>query len=192
MMKVKTVHHLSIFFISLLLMFMGSESAISETTAVKTQLILLGTGTPNADPDRSGPSLAIVVGDTSYIVDFGPGVVRRAASLSKNRGDSFEALNPENLKIAFLTHLHSDHTAGYADLILTPWVLGRSEPLKVFGPKGLKRMTEKIVDAYNEDISYRIQGLEPANENGWKVKVNEIDEGLIYTCLLYTSDAADE
>ena len=180
-MKVKTVHHLSIFFISLLLMFMGSESAISETTAVKTQLILLGTGTPNADPDRSGPSLAIVVGDTSYIVDFGPGVVRRAASLSKNRGDSFEALNPENLKIAFLTHLHSDHTAGYADLILTPWVLGRSEPLKVFGPKGLKRMTEKIVDAYNEDISYRIQGLEPANENGWKVKVNEIDEGLIYT-----------
>jgi len=181
MMKVKTVHHLSILFISLLLIFMGSDSAISQTTPAKTQLILLGTGTPNADPDRSGPSLAIVVGDTSYIVDFGPGVVRRAASLSHNRGGSYEALNPDNLKIAFLTHLHSDHTAGYADLILTPWVLGRSEPLEVFGPKGLKRMTEKIIDAYNEDISYRIQGLEPANENGWKVKVKEIDEGLIYT-----------
>ena len=41
-------------------------------------------------------------------------------------------------------------------------------------------MTEKIIDAYNEDISYRIQGLEPANENGWKVKVEEIDGGLIY------------
>ncbi len=179
-MKVKTVHHLCILFISLFLMFMGSDSVISQTAPVKTQLILLGTGTPNADPDRSGPSLAIVVGDSSYIVDFGPGVVRRAASLSKNRGGSFEALNPENLKIAFLTHLHSDHTAGYADLILTPWVLGRSEPLRVFGPKGLKRMTEKIIDAYNEDISYRIQGLEPANENGWKVKVEEIDGGLIY------------
>ena len=181
MMKVKTIHHLFILFISLLLMFIGSDSVISQTAPVKTQLILLGTGTPNADPDRSGPSLAIVVGDASYIVDFGPGVVRRAASLSKNRGGSFEALNPENLKIAFLTHLHSDHTAGYADLILTPWVLGRSEPLRVFGPKGLKRMTEKIIDAYNEDISYRIQGLEPANENGWKVKVEEIDGGLIYT-----------
>jgi len=116
-MKVKTVHHLSIIFISLLLIFMGSDSAISQTTSAKTQLILLGTGTPNADPDRSGPSLAIVVGDTSYIVDFGPGVVRRAASLSQNNGGSYEALNPENLKIAFLTHLHSDHTAGYADLI---------------------------------------------------------------------------
>ena len=180
MMKGKTIHHLFILFISLLIMFMGSDSVISQTASQKTQLILLGTGTPNADPDRSGPSLAIVVGDASYIVDFGPGVVRRAASLSKNRGGSFEALNPENLKIAFLTHLHSDHTAGYADLILTPWVLGRSEPLRVFGPKGLKRMTEKIIDAYNEDISYRIQGLEPANENGWKVKVEEIDGGLIY------------
>ena len=92
---------------------MSSDSAISQTTSAKTQLILLGTGTPNADPDRSGPSLAIVVGDTSYIVDFGPGLVRRAASLSQNRGGPFEALNPDNLKIAFLTHLHSDHTAGY-------------------------------------------------------------------------------
>ena len=181
MMTVRIIHPLYIIFISLVLMFVGSDYVKSQSEITQTKLILLGTGTPNADPERSGPSLAIVVGDTSYIVDFGPGVVRRAASLSQNRGASLEALNPDNLKIAFLTHLHSDHTAGYADLILTPWVLGRSEPLKVFGPKGLKRMTEKIVDAYNEDISYRIQGLEPANENGWKVKVKEIDEGLIYT-----------
>jgi ribonuclease BN (tRNA processing enzyme) len=181
MMNISIARCFSIFFISLVLMFMGSGSAISEDSKMKTQLILLGTGTPNADPDRSGPSLAIVVGDNSYIVDFGPGVVRRAASLSKNRGGSFEALNPENLKIAFLTHLHSDHTAGYADLILTPWVLGRSEPLRVFGPKGLKRMTENIIEAYSEDVSYRIQGLEPANENGWKVRTEEIEEGLIYS-----------
>ena len=73
MMRVKTKHHLSILFISLLIMFMGSDSVISQTASQKTQLILLGTGTPNADPDRSGPSLAIVVGDASYIVDFGPG-----------------------------------------------------------------------------------------------------------------------
>ena len=46
----------------------------------KTRVVLLGTGTPNADPDRSGPSVAIVVNDTPYIIDFGPGVVRRAAA----------------------------------------------------------------------------------------------------------------
>ena len=146
----------------------------------KTQLILLGTGTPNADPSRAGPALAISVGGQSYIVDFGPGIVRQAAALSSNRGGPFESLNPKNLKVAFLTHLHSDHTTGYPDLILTPWVLERSEPLKVFGPKGIKNMTSKILEAYKADIDYRIDGLEPANENGWKVEAAVVSEGLVY------------
>jgi ribonuclease BN (tRNA processing enzyme) len=45
-----------------------------------TQIIMLGTGTPRPDPDRSGPATAIVVDGTPYLVDFGPGVVRRAAA----------------------------------------------------------------------------------------------------------------
>ncbi|MBR0343784.1 MAG: hypothetical protein IJI03_00810 [Rudaea sp.] len=44
------------------------------------RIVMLGTGTPNADPDHSGPATAIVVGDQAYLVDFGPGVVRRAAA----------------------------------------------------------------------------------------------------------------
>ena len=146
----------------------------------KTQLILLGTGTPNADPSRAGPALAISVGGQSYIVDFGPGIVRQAAALSSSRGDPFESLKPKNLKVAFLTHLHSDHTTGYPDLILTPWVLERSDPLKVFGPKGIKKMTSKILEAYKADIDYRIDGLEPANKTGWKVEAVEVNDGLVY------------
>jgi ribonuclease BN (tRNA processing enzyme) len=114
-----------------------------------------------------------VVGDNSYIVDFGPGIVRRATALSKQWEGSFQALDPENLKIAFLTHLHSDHTGGYPDLILTPWVLGRETPLEVYGPKGLTEMTELIIEAYKKDIDYRLEGLEPANQYGWMVNVNE-------------------
>ena len=146
----------------------------------ETRLILLGTGTPNADPNRAGPALAISVGDRAYIVDFGPGIVRQAAALSTNHGGPFESLNPKNLKVVFLTHLHSDHTTGYPDLILTPWVLERSDPLKVFGPKGIKNMTTKILEAYKADIDYRIDGLEPANESGWKVEAVEVNEGIIY------------
>ena len=41
---------------------------------METKLVLLGTGTPNACPDASGPSSAVVVGDRAYLVDFGPGV----------------------------------------------------------------------------------------------------------------------
>ena len=51
----------------------------------RTRLVLLGTGTPNADPDRFGPSVAIVVDDASYLVDFGVGVVRRAAAAEIGR-----------------------------------------------------------------------------------------------------------
>ncbi len=142
-----------------------------------TKVVLLGTGTPNADPDRSGPSVAIVVGEDSYIVDFGAGIVRQAAKAYRN---GIEGLKPKYLKRAFLTHLHSDHTIGYPDLIFTPWVLERDEPLKIFGPKGLKRMTEHIVKAYEQDINERLHGLEPANDLGWSVEVNEISSGIIY------------
>ena len=40
---------------------------------METKLVLLGTGTPNACPDASGPSSAVVVGDRAYLVDFGRG-----------------------------------------------------------------------------------------------------------------------
>src|SRR5437016_5551649 len=59
-------------------------SSQSSNPAKRTQIVLLGTGTPNADPDRSGPATAIVVNGTPYIIDFGPGVVRRAAAAARN------------------------------------------------------------------------------------------------------------
>ncbi len=52
----------------------------------KTAVVLLGTGTPNAEPDRMGSALAVVVGDNVYLVDFGPGVVRRGGlAAGRNR-----------------------------------------------------------------------------------------------------------
>lgn len=142
-----------------------------------TQIVLLGTGTPNADPDRSGPSVAIVVNDVPYLVDFGPGVVRRAAAAFQK---GVKGLAVKNLERAFVTHLHSDHTAGYPDLILTPWVLERSEPLEVYGPKGIKTMTAHILKAYQEDIDIRLRGGEPSNKTGYKVVVHEIKPGVVY------------
>jgi len=141
------------------------------------QVVLLGTGTPNADPERSGPSVAIVVNDTPYLVDFGPGVVRRAAAAARK---GIKGLEVENLKIAFASHLHSDHTLGYPDLIFTPWVLEREAPLVVYGPAGMRTMTDHILKAYAEDIDIRLNGLEPANETGYKVVVHEIKPGVIF------------
>ena len=153
--------------------------AVSTTIAEeeKTQIVLLGTGTPITSPDRSGPSVAIVVGDTPYIVDFGPGIVRRG-SAAKELG--IEALRSGNLKHAFATHLHSDHTVGYPDLIFTTWVMGRNEPLKVFGPKGLEEMTKHILKAYEKDIDRRVNGLEPQVDQVWRVKAKDVNPGPIF------------
>ena len=146
-----------------------------------TQVVMLGSGNPNPDPHQSGCSIAIVVNDVPYIVDFGPGLVRQAAALSPRYGGHVKGLATKNLKHAFLTHLHSDHTTGYPDLILTPWVMGRNQPLEVYGPKGTKKMTKHILKAYKADIRYRLDGEEPANDIGWRVNSYEFTkEGVIY------------
>ena len=115
----------------------------------RTKVVLLGTGNPVPLPDRSGPATAIVVDSVAYIVDLGPGVVRRATA-AFDKG--IAALEPVKLRVVFITHLHSDHTVGYADMIFTPWTMGRRFPLEVYGPKGLKAMTQHLLQAYRVDI----------------------------------------
>lgn len=152
----------------------------------RSQIVLLGTGTPIADPERSGPCVAVVVDDVPYLVDCGPGLVRRAAA-AHDRG--VKGLRVKNLTRLFITHLHSDHTAGFPDLILTPWVLDRDEPLEVYGPEGTRRMAEHLLAAYEQDIQIRLSGLEPANAEGYKVVVHEIEPGVIYRDSIVTVEA---
>jgi ribonuclease BN (tRNA processing enzyme) len=153
---------------------------LSKLVSPRTKVVLLGTGTPVPDPDRSGPATAIVVDDAAYIVDMGPGLVRRAKGAVLNR--HINALEPANLKVIFVTHLHSDHTAGYSDLILTGWTAGRRTPLEVYGPTGLQTMTEHILQAYRIDIETRTnsEGDQRRNPEGWKVNAHEIKSGVIY------------
>ena len=146
----------------------------------QTKIVLLGTGTPGPTPDRSGPATAIVVNDTPYLVDFGPGVVRRASAAAASKG--IAALQPVRLRVVFATHLHSDHTVGYPDLIFTPWTVGRREPLEVYGPKGLGAMTEHLLEAYRADIETRTNadGNQRTFAAGHKANAHEIVAGVVY------------
>jgi ribonuclease BN (tRNA processing enzyme) len=144
----------------------------------RTRVVMLGTGTPNADPDRYGPAVAVVVDETSYLVDFGVGVVRRAAAAERS---GIKALAAPNLTVAFATHLHSDHTLGLADLILTPWILDRAAPLTLYGPRGLRSMARHLVAAYADDIRIRTHGGEPPHHYDPRlVTVHEIKPGVVY------------
>ena len=145
-----------------------------------TKLIVLGSGTPNPDPNRAGSAYAVVVNETPYLIDFGPGVIRRAASLSPPWGGKIEAMTVKNFEHAFLTHIHSDHSAGLADLLLTPWIMGRDKKLNLYGPKGLEQMASSTLEAFEDDINYRIIGTQPSNKIGYKFNFYLLNEGLIY------------
>ena len=139
---------------------------------MKSKVILLGTGNPNPDPDRFGPSIARRSERRIGNAGCGAGVVRSVAAAG---------IQVSKITRVFLTHLHSDHTVGYPDVILTPGVIDRNDPLEVYGPKGLVEMTDHVLAAYKLDIQERIEGLEPANQNGYIVIPQEIEEGKIYS-----------
>jgi len=139
--------------------------------AQDTRVILLGTGTPNPEPQRMGPSVAVVSADRVYLVDCGPGVVRRAVEAG---------LKTEQLTRVFVTHLHSDHTAGYPDLILTPPNSDRIAPLQAFGPPGLRAMTAHVLAAWKEDLAIRLHGMQPVSGRGFQVEAHDVKPGEVY------------
>ena len=143
--------------------------------AARTQVVLLGTGTPRPEPDRSGPATAIVVNGASYLVDAGPGVVRRAAAAAAK---GIDALAMNKLDTLFITHLHSDHTVGLPDLIFTPWVQGRHTALRVFGPAGTEEMARHILLAWQADVDIRTKGLE--HRDRLELQPHDVRPGEVY------------
>jgi ribonuclease BN (tRNA processing enzyme) len=161
-----------LFLIGLTFLLIGPGPLSAQTGAARrTEVVLLGTGTPYPDAAVSGPATAVVIGTRVFLFDAGGGVMRR--------------LNAAGLPISgpeavFITHLHSDHTLGYADLILTSWIMRRISPLPVYGPRGLRRMTHHLLAAYSEDIQIRTHGLEREVAGGYRVNVHEIQGGVVY------------
>lgn len=158
------------------------QAAPATTPASTTRVVLLGTGNPPVDPDRSGPATAVVVNDTPYLIDMGAGLVRRAKSAVVDKGVA--GLDPLKLRVVFVTHLHSDHTVGYPDLWLTPWVLGRRAPLEVYGPVGIVSMTQHLMEAYRVDYEVRTKDRQiyggRTTEEGHRINAHEIKPGVIY------------
>ena len=143
----------------------------------RTQIVMLGTGTPIPDPDRMGPSLAVIVDSVPYIFDSGSGIVRRIAAATRA---GVKGLAIPSLQHLFITHLHSDHTLGLADLMFTPWIQGRTVPLEIYGPPGTKRLVNGIIDGNDEDIKERISSSGGPKATAVNPNVHEIAEGVVY------------
>lgn len=143
----------------------------------RTLVVMLGTGTPIPDPERTGPGVAVVVDSVAYLFDAGAGIVRRAVAAGRN---GIPALLAPQLKTLFLTHLHSDHTMGLNDVMFTPWIQGRKEPLALYGPIGTQRLVDGIVTGYSEDIAMRLGSPGGPAAGAFTATVHEITEGTVY------------
>ena len=135
------------------------------------EVVLLGTGYPRPDPERAGPSTAVVVNGKYFVVDAGRAVVLRLSALQP-------VLPP--IEAVLLTHLHSDHISGLPDLFATSWTMGRQKPLPLYGPAGTEQLVEGITKFYEPDIHIRRDLTERLNPEGAKIDLHILKEGVIY------------
>ncbi len=144
----------------------------------ETQVVMLGTGNPIPDAYRAGPSIAIVHKGEAYLFDVGAGAIQNAVT-ARYKYD-IPSLYPSQICCVFLTHLHSDHTMDYSELVFTLWWRRRQE-LSAWGPAGLQDMTDAAYTMMAVDTAIRISGLQPVQSpDAYIVNVTEIVEGVVF------------
>lgn len=135
-------------------------------------VILLGTGYPRPDARHAGPATVVVAGDSWFVVDAGRGATMRIAGTD---------LHYEKLRAVFLTHLHSDHTAGLPDLFVTSWQFGRkSFPLQLYGPTGTEALADSLLKFFAYDIHIRRDLMEKHPAAGATIQTHIVREGVVY------------
>jgi ribonuclease Z len=135
-------------------------------------VILLGTGFPRPDGVHAGAATAIVAGDKWFLVDAGRGATMRVAAAG---------LKYENLRGVFITHLHSDHTAGLPDVFITSWQFGRkTTPLPLYGPTGIQKLSDAMLQFFAYDIHIRRDVVEKHPAAGATIATHVVREGVVY------------
>jgi len=111
------------------------------------EVVTLGTGSPIPDPNRAGAATLVRIDGHQLLFDCGRAVVMRLAAAGSL---------PMLLDAVLLTHLHSDHTSDFNDVITTRWIMAPVEsPLPVVGPPGTRRFADRTLAMLTDDVGYR-------------------------------------
>lgn len=110
-------------------------------------LTVLGSGTSVPHRARSSSAFWLETGNGSLMLDFSPSAIHRMAE---------EGLDWANLDAVWISHFHLDHAGGLAPFLFgtkyAPDTRGRTKPLRIFGPKGLR----KLLDAFDRANDYEL------------------------------------
>jgi ribonuclease Z len=93
-------------------------------------LVFLGTAGATPTVDRGSPAILVARGGERILIDCGEGTQRQL----------MRSVGLARIEMILLTHLHGDHYLGLPGLLKTYSLLGRQEPLLLFGPNGLYEM----------------------------------------------------
>ena len=140
------------------------------------RVVILGSGTPNAEAGRVSSCVAVVADGQPYLVDIGHGAAQRVVEA---RAAGIIDWDTTALTRLFVTHLHADHTVGLPDLLYTPWIHDREDPVLAIGPRGLADMARHIELAWSENIREHLTA-HPRTEHGYKIEVREVAGGIVY------------
>jgi len=118
------------------------------------RVVVLGSAASVPSPERNLPSVALAYNGNVYLFDCGEGTQRQMMKF----GVSYA-----KVKAIFISHLHLDHVLGMFGLMETLKLIGRTEPLYVFGPKGIAEMVGKralvVVKEIDDKFEYREEGF---------------------------------
>ena len=131
---------------------------------------LLGTGTPNPNPDRAGASYLFRAADFRFMIDCGPGALIRLGQAGTNASD---------IDHIFFTHYHLDHWADLGPFLVNRWMRGNRTPLRAYGPAGLQELVDDVLALHRRDLEYRRKIRTEAMDLP-EVVANEIDEGFVF------------
>jgi len=115
--------------------------------------IVLGLGSPEIDSQRSGTGIAIAAGDTLYVFDAGPGVLRRLMEAQPQ----LAAWKIRQFGPVFLTHLHMDHTLDvpalyrYHGFTSDSRLVPGGGPFVIYGPSKIAEFMNHVLAAFAGD-----------------------------------------
>lgn len=69
-------------------------------------------------------------------------------------------VNFKRLSHVFISHLHGDHFYGLPGLVTTMGAMGRTAPLTIYGPKGIKEVLTTILKSSSSWTNYPLHFIE--------------------------------